>query len=80
MLLYIRLLLYQFLPVFSGLQKLLVAGSQFLLVVPLQPGLHGAVLLVELVHVGHEVLDDVHVRQGVDLHRLVACVNFAGRN
>ena len=36
-------------------------------------------MLVELVHVGHEVLDDVHVRQGVDLDRLVARLNFAGK-
>jgi hypothetical protein len=36
-------------------------------VVVLQPGLDGLVLLVELGHVGDEVLDDIHVREGVDL-------------
>lgn len=38
--------------------------------VPLQVGLDGLVLLVEVRQVGHEVLDDVGVRQGVDLHLL----------
>jgi hypothetical protein len=34
--------------------------------VALEVGLDGAVLLVEERHVGHEVLDDVHVREWVD--------------
>jgi len=34
--------------------------------VALQVGLDGLVLLVELGEVGHEVLDDVGVREGVD--------------
>lgn len=34
--------------------------------VALEVGLDGAVLLVEERHVGHQVLDDVHVREGVD--------------
>jgi hypothetical protein len=38
--------------------------------VALQVGLYGAVLLVEERHVGHEVLDDVHVRQWVDARLL----------
>jgi len=55
----------EFLSVVSVLQVLLVAGLQA--VVPLQPRLDGPVLLVEVVHVRHQVLDDVHVGQGVDL-------------
>ena len=70
---------YQFLPVVRRLQELLIASAQVLLVVPLQPGLDRAVLLVELVHVRHQVLDNVHMRQRVDLGGLVARVDFARR-
>mmetsp|Transcript_27661 Transcript_27661/g.56785 ORF Transcript_27661/g.56785 Transcript_27661/m.56785 type:complete len:215 (-) Transcript_27661:230-874(-) len=35
----------------------------------LEPRLNRGVLLREVGHVGHQVLDHVHVRQGVDLHR-----------
>jgi len=35
--------------------------------VRLQERLNGLVLLVELSHVGYDVLDDEHVRKGVDL-------------
>jgi len=32
-----------------------------------QPRLDGGVLVVEVAHVGHQILEHVHVRQGVDL-------------
>ena len=41
------------------------------LVIPLQPGLDTSVLLVEIVHVRHQVLHHVHVRQWVDLDLLI---------
>lgn len=40
----------------------------------LEPGFDGTVLLVEVAHVGNEVLDDVHVREGVDLGGLAGRV------
>jgi hypothetical protein len=43
----------------------------------LKPRLNGLVLLVEVVHVRHQILDDIHVRQRVDLERLAARVSFA---
>ena len=58
------------------LEQLLVAVLHVLLVLPLQPGLDALVLLVEVVHVGHQVLDHVHVRQGVDLGGLVIGLNL----
>jgi len=45
--------------------------------VALQPGLNGTILLVKVVHVGNQVLDDVHVRQWVNLRSLVVALNFA---
>mmetsp|Transcript_75339 Transcript_75339/g.207855 ORF Transcript_75339/g.207855 Transcript_75339/m.207855 type:complete len:321 (+) Transcript_75339:139-1101(+) len=41
-------------------------------VLPLQPGLNGLVLVVEVGEVGHQVLNDVRVRQRLDLDGLVA--------
>mmetsp|Transcript_11789 Transcript_11789/g.36411 ORF Transcript_11789/g.36411 Transcript_11789/m.36411 type:complete len:345 (-) Transcript_11789:12-1046(-) len=41
-------------------------------VLPLQPGLDGLVLVVEVREVGHEVLDHVGVGQGLDLDGLLA--------
>ena len=58
---------HQFLPVVDALQELLVPA---LGVCALQPRLDAAVLLVEVVHVRHQVLDHVHVRQRVYLGRL----------
>ena len=58
---------HQFLPVLYALQELLVPSLR---VGALQPGLDAAVLLVEVVHVWHQVLDDVHVWQRVYLGRL----------
>jgi len=68
---------HKLLTVLGALEQLLVAGSEGLLVAPLEPGLDGLVLLVEVVHVRHQILDDVHVRQGVDLEGLGAGVGFA---
>ena len=69
---------HQFFPVFRVLEVLLVPGLEA--VVPLQPGLDGPVLLVEIVHVRHQVLDDVHVGQRVHLGGLAQIsVNFAAR-
>ena len=42
----------------------------------LNPGLDGLILLVEVVHVGHEVLDDVHVGQRVDLGDLAVILDL----
>jgi hypothetical protein len=53
--------------------------------VALEVGLDGLVLLVELGQVGHEVLDDVGVREGVDARLLLglsgnaACRNMLAR-
>lgn len=60
---------YQFFAIVNALQILLRAALSFVL--PLQPRLDALVLVVEVVHVGHQVLDDVHMRQGVDLGRFV---------
>lgn len=60
---------HQFFAIVNALQILLRAALSFVL--PLQPWLDALVLVVEVVHVGHQVLDDVHVRQRVDLGRLV---------
>lgn len=60
---------HQFFAIVNALQILLRAALSFVL--PLQPRLDALVLVVEVVHVGHQVLDDVHVRQRVDLGRLV---------
>jgi hypothetical protein len=38
--------------------------------ISLQVGLDGLVLLIKVRQIGHEILDDVGVRQGVDLHLL----------
>ena len=38
--------------------------------------LHGPVLLVEVVHVWHQILDHVHVGQRVDLGRLVVSLDL----
>ena len=51
-----------------GLQELLLP---FLLgLLGLEPRLNARVLVREVGHVGHQVLDHVHVRQGVELHRV----------
>ena len=71
------MLTHQFRSVVDGLQvlqlSLVVLG---LGLVVLEPGLDGPVLLVEVVHVRHEILDDVHVGQGVDLGGLPAVVDL----
>ena len=47
-------------------------------VLALEPRLDGAVLLIEVVHVRHQVLDDIHVGQRVDLGGLTQVgVNLA---
>mmetsp|Transcript_14006 Transcript_14006/g.27312 ORF Transcript_14006/g.27312 Transcript_14006/m.27312 type:complete len:232 (+) Transcript_14006:129-824(+) len=38
-----------------------------LAVLSLKPGLNGAVLLVEISHIGNQILDNIHVRQRVNL-------------
>ena len=43
----------------------------------LQPGLDRLVLLIEVREVGDQILDHVHVRQWVDLHRLRSFVDVA---
>ena len=53
------------------LEELLVSVLHTALVIPLQPGLDTSVLLVEIVHVRHQVLHHVHVRQWVDLDLLI---------
>ena len=58
------------------LEQLLVAVLHVLLVLALEPGLDAPVLLVEVVHVWHQVLDHVHVRQRVDLGGLVVGLNL----
>ena len=70
---------YQLFAVLCALEELLLAGAELTLIRALQPGLNGLVLRVEVVQVRNEVLDDVHVRQGVDLDRLVAGVSFAAK-
>ena len=53
----------------DGLERLSLAG--LLLGCQVQPRLDAGVLLVEEREVGHEVLDDGHVRQRVDLHAAI---------
>ena len=60
----------------GALQELLVPVLHVLLVLPLQPGLDALVLLVEVVHVGHQVLHHVHVRERVDLGGLVISLDL----
>lgn len=43
----------------------------------LEEGLDGLVLLIELGEIGDEILDDIHVRQGVDLRRGGIALNLA---
>lgn len=63
-------------PVSGRLEELLFSGAQLVLIRPLEPGLDRSVLIVEMVHVRHQVLDHVHVGQGIDLGNLVACLDF----
>lgn len=65
------------LSVLLGLQKLSVVQVVAALYLGLQPGLDGLVLVVEVGHVRHQVLDDIHVRKGVDLHGLAGLVDEA---
>ena len=55
----------QFGAVFLGLQEL--GLTRFLGVGGLQPRFDGTVLLIKVTHVGHQILEDKHVRQGIDL-------------
>jgi len=58
----------ELLAVHLGLQELLLAF--FLGLLGFQPRLNARVLVREVGHVGDQVLDHVHVRQGVELHRV----------
>jgi hypothetical protein len=55
----------EFGAVLFGLEKFLLLGEFGRR--RLQPGFNGAILLVEIAHVRHQVLHHVHVRQGIDL-------------
>ena len=57
---------------------MLLSAAQLTLVVSLQPRLDRLVLLVEIVHVGNEIFDDVHVREWVDFRYFGISINFAG--
>ena len=57
----------QLLAVHLALQVLSMVQVMTALLLESQPGLDGGVLGVEVAHVGHEVLDDVHVGQRIDL-------------
>ena len=46
------------------------------LVISLEPGLDGAVLLVEVVHVRHQILHNIHVGKRIDLCGFVICVDL----
>ena len=69
----------KFCTIFGGLQELLLSRSKLVLVGSLEPGLDRFVLLVKVVHVRHKILDDIHVRKGVDFGNLSGCVNFAAK-
>merc|ERR1719180_465187 len=61
-------------PVINRLKVLL--GNFTLHLLSLKPGLDASVLLVEVVHVRHQVLHHIHVGQGVDLCCLVVCIDL----
>ena len=56
---------YQFFTIVNALQVLLC--SNFLAIVSLQPRLYTTILIVKIVHVRHKILDNVHVRQRINL-------------
>jgi len=62
--------------VVHALQDLLLAVVHLVLIVSLQPGLNAPVLFIEVVHVRDEILDNIHVRQRVDLGGLVVGLNL----
>lgn len=45
----------------------------------LQPWLNRPILVVKIIHVGHKIFDDIHMRQWIDLHGLVeiSSIDFA---
>jgi hypothetical protein len=67
----------QLVAILSALEQLLIAGAELALVLSLEPRLNGLVLLIKVVHVGYQILDDVHVRQRVNFQSFVASINFA---
>jgi len=58
------------------LEDLLVSVLHALLVLSLQPGLDTPVLFIEVVHIRNQVLDNVHVRQRINLGSLVIGFNL----
>ena len=67
---------YQFLTIIDTLQILFL--SHFRFVLALKPGLNGFVLSIEIAHVWHKILHNIHMRQRMDFHSFVQiCVNLA---
>jgi hypothetical protein len=67
---------YQFFTILGTLKELLLA--QLGLIFTLQPRLDGFVLSIKVAHVGHQILDNIHVRKRVNLCGLVHIgINFA---
>jgi len=68
--------LYQFFTILRTLKELLLA--QLRLVFALEPRLDRFVLSIKVAHVWHQILDNIHVRKGVNLCCLVHIgINFA---
>ena len=67
---------YQFFAILGTLKELLLA--QLGLVFALEPRLDGFVLSIKVTHVRHQILDNIHMRKGVNLCCLVHIgINFA---
>lgn len=71
----------QFSAIFHTLQVTFLSDIFLLNACLLQPWLDAHVLSVEVAHVRHNVLYNIHVRQRVDLGRLThICIDFAAKN
>merc|ERR1719232_64292 len=67
----------QLCSVSNTLQRLLrISLLHLLLILSLEPGLNTPVLLVEVVHIRHQVLDNIHVRKRIDFGGFVISFNL----